>query len=213
MTASVDSPSRWNERYAGKDYLYGEVPSAFLRVNAHRLAASQSALCVADGDGRNSVWLAERGLAVTAFDFAETAVAKARRLAMRRGVTVDFHVCDIFDWPWMPDRFHIIVGIFIQFLADEARTTVFDAMKKTLKPGGLFLLEGYRPEELDYGTGGELDASRLYTRTWLQHVFGAWDILELNEYDTELHEGSAHNGLSALIDLVARKPANPCEPA
>jgi hypothetical protein len=79
-------------------------------------------------------------------------------------------------------------------------------MKDVLKPGGLFLLEGYRPEELAYGTGGELDVSRLYTRAWLQHVFHDWDIVDLNEYDTELHEGSAHNGLSALIDLVARKP-------
>lgn len=207
MAACVETVHRWNERYASCEYLYGEAPNALLRANAHRLAAGQSALCVADGDGRNSVWLAERGLAVTAFDFSETAVAKARRLAMRRGITVDFRVSDIFDWSWMPDHFDIIAGIFIQFLADEERAAVFDAMKNTVKPGGLFLLEGYRPEELAYGTGGELDENRLYTRAWLQQQFRDWDILALDEYDTELHEGSAHNGLSALVDLVARKPA------
>jgi SAM-dependent methyltransferase len=209
MTAHVESASRWNERYAGDGYLYGEGPNAFLRANAHRLTAGQSALCVADGDGRNSVWLAGQGLAVTAFDFSETAVAKARRLASRRGVTVDLHVCDIFDWMWEPGRFDVVVAVFIQFLDAEDRTAIFEQMKSALRSGGLFLLEGYRPEELAYGTGGELDASRLYARTWLQHAFRDWDIIELKEYDTELHEGSAHNGLSALIDLVARKPATP----
>jgi SAM-dependent methyltransferase len=209
MAACVDTMHCWNERYAGGDYLYGEAPNAFLRANTHRLAAGQSALCVADGDGRNSVWLAERGLAVTAFDFAATAIAKARWLAARRGVTVDLHVCDIFAWSWDPGRFDVLVGIFIQFLAEEERAAVFEQMKEALKPGGLFLLEGYRPEELAYGTGGALDESRLYTRAWLQHQFWGWDILELNEYDTELHEGSNRNGLSALIDIVARKPATP----
>lgn len=98
---------------------------------------------------------------------------------MRRGVAVDFRVCDIFDWPWVSDRFDIIVGIFIQFLGTGDRAAVFAAMMNTLKPGGLFLLEGYRPEELAYGTGGELDASRLYTRAWLQQEFSNWDILAL----------------------------------
>ena len=208
MTTPVDSAGRWNERYARDDYLYGESPSAFLRANVHRLAAGQAALCIADGDGRNGVWLAEQGLRVTAFDFAETAIVKARRLAARRGVTVDFRVCDVFGWPWEATRFDFVAGIFIQFLSAADRRPVFENIKSTLKPGGLFLLEGYRPEELAYGTGGELDASRLYTRAWLQHTFGSWDILELNEYDTELHEGAAHNGISALIDLVARKPAD-----
>jgi SAM-dependent methyltransferase len=208
MTASDDSAGRWNERYAGDEYLYGESPNAFLRANVHRLATGRCALCIADGDGRNSVWLAEQGLCVTAFDFAETAVVKARRLAARRGVAVDFRVCDIFAWPWAPAQFDVVAGIFIQFLSAEDRRPVFENIMRTLKPGGLFLLEGYRPEELAYGTGGELDASRLYTRTWLQHTFGSWDILELNEYDTELREGAAHNGISALVDLVARKPAD-----
>jgi SAM-dependent methyltransferase len=208
MNASVDSASRWNERYAGDDYLYGERPNVFLRANAYRLAAGQSARCVADGDGRNSVWLAEHGLAVTAFDFSETAVAKARRLALRRGVSVNFRVSGIVDWPWAEARFDVVAAIFIQFLANEERAAVFQGMKNTLKPGGVFLLEGYRPEELAYGTGGVLEASRLYTRAWLQHMFDNWDVLELREYDTELLEGSAHVGLSALIDLVARKPCS-----
>ena len=208
MITRIEAERRWNERYAGDDHLYGEGPNAFLRANARRMVPGQSALCVADGDGRNSVWLAEQGLAVTAFDFAETAVAKAQCLAKRRGVTIDARVCDIFKWTWAPRQFDLVVGIFIQFLAEDDRTAIFDQIRKTLKPGGLLLLEGYRPEELAYGTGGELDASRLYTRTGLRHAFGAWDILELDEYDTELHEGSAHNGISALVDLVARKPVD-----
>ncbi|MEP7181789.1 MAG: class I SAM-dependent methyltransferase [Betaproteobacteria bacterium] len=208
MAACIDTMHRWNERYAIADYLYGEAPNAFLRANAHRLMPRQTALCVADGEGRNSVWLAESGLTVTAFDFAETAVAKGRDLAARRAVTVDYRVSDIFDWSWASNQFDIVVAIFIQFLDTGDREAVFDDMMNTLKPGGLLLLEGYRPEELAYGTGGELDESRLYTRVWLEQRFFGWDILDLNEYDAELHEGAAHIGLSALIDLVARKPAN-----
>lgn len=206
MTTRIEAESRWNERYAGDDYLYGEGPNAFLLAHAWRLTRGQSVLCVADGDGRNSVWLAEQGLAVTAFDFAETAVAKAQCLARRRGVAIDAQVCDIFDWTWKPGQFDLVVAIFIQFLAENDQAEIFARIRTTLKPGGLLLLEGYRPEELAYGTGGDLDASRLYTRAGLRHAFGAWDILELDAYDAELHEGSAHNGLSALVDLVARKP-------
>src|SRR5687768_1878297 len=106
---------RWNGRYAAKDYVFGTRPNAFLASQAHRLAPGMTALSVADGEGRNSVWLASRGLEVTAFDFSPVGVAKARALAAREGVEVDYRVADIDAWDWQPEAFDVVVGIFFQF--------------------------------------------------------------------------------------------------
>ena len=135
----------WNDRYASADYVFGESPNEFVRATASHLAAGQSVLCVADGEGRNSVWLAERGLQVTAFDFAPNAVDKARRLAKQRNVSVDFYVADIETWRFEPAHYDAIVAIFIQFLGPKARANVFSRLQSAVKAGGLFLLEGYRP--------------------------------------------------------------------
>lgn len=196
----------WNERYAEPAYIFGEEPNAFVRATAHYLAAGRSVLCVADGEGRNSVWLAERGLVVTAFDFAPNAVEKARRLAASRNASVDHHVADLHTWDFAPASVDALVAIFIQFLSPEERGAAFARMQAAVKPGGLFLLEGYRPEQVGYGTGGPGAVENLYTREWVEDSFRGWSILELNEYDAELAEGTRHSGMSALIDLVARKP-------
>jgi SAM-dependent methyltransferase len=206
--AGFDNPLQtWNARYAGEDFHFGEEPSAFVRSHAHRLKGSRSVLCVADGEGRNSVFLAEQGLAVTAFDFAPNAVAKARRLAARRGVAVDHRCADIFAWDWAGAPYDALVAVFIQFLGPEDRGGVFAGMKSAVRPGGLILLEGYRPEQVDYGTGGPPRRENMYTRDWLEQAFRDWEILELSAYDAEIHEGTGHRGTSALIDLVARKPS------
>lgn len=196
----------WNERYAGPDYVFGESPNEFVRAAAGHLAVGQSVLCVADGEGRNSVWLAERGLRVTAFDFAPNAVEKARRLARQRNVHVDHRMGDIETWAFAPGEYDALVVIFIQFLAPEERDDAFARMQSAVKPGGLFLLEGYRPEQLQYGTGGPGAIENLYTREWVKQTFRGWETLALREYDAVLQEGTRHTGMSALIDLVARKP-------
>jgi SAM-dependent methyltransferase len=195
----------WNDRYAGADFLFGEEPNAFLKSAAHYLVAGQSVLCVADGEGRNSVWLAQCGLSVTAFDFAPNAVAKARRLASVRGVSVDHQVADMESWKFVPNSIDALVAIFIQFLAPEIRSAAFTRMQSAVKPGGIFLLEGYTPKQLEYGTGGPGAVENLYTRDWVMRTFCDWQILQLREYDAELSEGTRHTGMSALIDLVARK--------
>jgi cyclopropane fatty-acyl-phospholipid synthase-like methyltransferase len=205
LTTFNNPRETWNERYAEADYIFGEEPNEFVRATAHYLAAGQSVLCVADGEGRNSVWLAERGLNVTAFDFAPNAVDKARRLARHRNVHVDHFVDDLQTWTFAPESVDALVAIFIQFLGPEERSDAFARMKSTVKPGGLFLLEGYRPEQLQYGTGGPRAVENLYTREWVEGAFADWEILELREYDAVLHEGARHSGLSALIDLVARR--------
>jgi cyclopropane fatty-acyl-phospholipid synthase-like methyltransferase len=205
--ARFDKPlDTWQARYAGDEFHFGREPNVFVRNRAALVAPGSTVLCVADGEGRNSVFLAEQGARVTAFDFAPNAVAKAQRLAAERGVTVDFRVSDIQSWNWAAADYDAVVAIFIQFLAPEDRARVFAGMRAAVKPGGLMLLEGYRPEQVDYGTGGPPNRENMYTAPWLREEFAGWEIVALDAYDAHLEEGTRHVGMSALIDLVARKP-------
>jgi cyclopropane fatty-acyl-phospholipid synthase-like methyltransferase len=191
---AFDNPLQtWTGRFARDGYLFGETPNSFLTREAHRITAGSAVLCVADGEGRNSVWLAEQGMRVTAFDFAANAVEKAWRLAERRHVSVEFNVADMYAWHWRENAFDAVVAIFIQFLPPEDRDALFDAMKATVRPGGLMLLQGYRPEQVDYGTGGPPRREHMYTRPWLESRFADWQILDLREYDAEIHEGTARH--------------------
>lgn len=199
--------SFWDERYQGEAYLFGEAPNAFLARQVHRLAPGQTALAVADGEGRNGVWLAQQGLAVLSVDGSSVAQAKAARLAEARGVSLELQQVDLADWDWPQGRFDLVAAIFIQFAGPELRTQIFENMKRALKPGGLILLEGYRPEQIAYGTGGPRTPENLYTEAMLQEAFSDFEILELAAYDAAIEEGAGHSGPSALIDLVARKPA------
>jgi SAM-dependent methyltransferase len=204
-----DNPlAMWNARFAGDDYLFGEAPNGFLRREERRLPRCARVLCVADGEGRNSVWLAQQGHAVTAFDFAPNAVAKAQRLAAARGVAVEHALGDLYAWPWNAVQYDAVVAVFIQFVPPEKRTAVFADMRAAVAPGGLLLLEGYRPEQVDYGTGGPPRREHMYTREWLAQTFRDWDVLLLDAYDADVREGRGHSGVSALVDLVARRPGH-----
>lgn len=197
----------WDERYSRDDYVFGTEPNAFLASCAPLLEPRRSALCVADGEGRNSVWLAGQGLSVTAFDFSAVGIAKAQRLAAAKGVAVDYRLAAIEDWDWSPDRFDVVAAIFIQFAEPDLRSRIFEGIERTLKPGGLLLMQGYRPEQIEYATGGPRARENLYTKAMLEGAFAGFDMLRLDEHDSAIHEGHGHAGMSALIDLVARKPA------
>ena len=202
MTANTfaDGAEIWNKRFAGEQYLFGREPNEFLRAKAGQLRAGGRVLCVADGEGRNSVWLARQGLQVDAFDLAEVGVAKAQRLAESQGVSVD---CDARDW--QPAAYDGVVAIFVQFAEPVMRQRMFANIVQSLKPGGILLLQGYGPKQLDHKTGGPGVLSHLYTTELLRAELAALDIIELTEYDAELSEGARHSGISALVGMVARR--------
>jgi len=195
----------WNERFAQPGYLFGTEPAQFLRDHSQYLTPGLKALAVADGEGRNSTFLASKGLEVVAMDGSPVAVVKARALAVKAGVKVDFNVADIMEWDWQEDAHDLVVAIFIQFSAPKEREKVFAGLKKTLKKGGILMLHGYSVEQLEHGTGGPPCAENLYTLEMLKQAFSDMEILHLNAYEREVDEGSAHSGRSALIDLIARK--------
>lgn len=198
-------PNSWDQRFSSADYVYGTEPNAFLVSHAHRLRPGMSAPAVADGEGRNGVWLAGQGLNVLSIDASRVGLAKARDLADRLGVNIDMEVADLSAWAWPQDRFDLVAAIFIQFAGPPLRDEIFAGMQRALKPGGLLLLQGYRPEQLAYGTGGPPDATQLYTADLLREAFAGMRILHLAEHDSVINEGRGHAGMSALVDLVAEK--------
>lgn len=195
----------WDERYAVEGYLFGVTPNAFLLEQKQRLRSGMSCLAVADGEGRNGVWLAEQGLHVVAVDSSTVALDKAKRLAQQRGVAIRFQLADLAEWKWDVECYDVVVGIFIQFAPPGVREQMFESIKRSLKPGGLLLLQGYTPRQLEYKTGGPSQAENLYTEVMLREAFADMDILLLREHDDVIEEGAGHSGMSALIDLVARK--------
>lgn len=195
----------WNQRYAEPGYKYGTEPNAFLREQAGRLPTAAQVLVPGDGEGRNSVWLARQGLQVDAFDISAVGVAKARRLAALAGVTVDYAVADGDALAWPSETYDLVAAIFIQFADPPMRARLFAHMVDTLRPGGLLVLQGYRPEQLANKTGGPPRESHMYTEALLRESFAGMEILELRSYEAELTEGTQHRGRSALIGLVARK--------
>ncbi|MGA8616180.1 MAG: class I SAM-dependent methyltransferase [Xanthobacteraceae bacterium] len=195
---------RWQTRFSAPDYAFGKAPNAFLKSQIHRLRPGQTALSVADGEGRNGVWLAEQGLDVLTIDFSPAGLAKAQALATERGVKLRTELADVTLWRWPASAFDVIVAIFI-FVEPHERTAFFTNLKGALKLGGLLLMQGYRPEQLKYRTGGPPNAERMYTRAILQEGFGDMAEVDIREHDGTISEGTAHVGMSALIDLVARK--------
>lgn len=205
----ADAQDFWSDRYraAGEAYLFGTAPNRYLAAQAALLAPGMRALSVADGEGRNAVWLAEQGLDVTATELSPVAIEKAEALAASRGVKVDFALADALNWIYPDDAFDLVVAVFIQFAAPDERAALFERLQRTLRPGGRIVLQGYTPKQLEYRTGGPSAVENLYTAALLREAFAGLEIERLDEYEDELDEGSAHCGRSALIGMVARKPA------
>ena len=205
---SFDHEAHWSARYrdAGDEYLFGTAPNKFLAAQAERFGAGMNVLSVADGEGRNAVWLAEQGCRVTATEISPVALEKAAKLARVRHVAVDFVQVDILNWDWPEAAYDAVLGIFIQFATPAERPRQLAGMKLAVKPGGLLLLQGYTPKQLEHRTGGPSAVENLYTEAMLRELFADWDIVLLREHEDTIEEGTAHAGRSALIDLVARKP-------
>jgi 2-polyprenyl-3-methyl-5-hydroxy-6-metoxy-1,4-benzoquinol methylase len=196
----------WDERYTCDDYFFGTEPNEFLVAQRGLLKKGQTCLAVADGEGRNGVWLAEQGLQVHSVDSSSVALSKARKLAHQRGISINFEQADLLQWNWGENRFDVVVAIFVQFVAETQRKQLFLSLRRSLNPNGLLLLQGYTPRQLEYLTGGPSQVENLYTEAMLRFEFSSMDILHVHEHDSVLNEGVGHCGMSALIDLVARKP-------
>jgi len=204
----ADNPEfeRWNARFSQADYVFGTEPNEFLRAQSHRLKQGQTALVPADGEGRNGVFLARQGLDVLSLDFSPAAQAKARALAARHGVAIRTEIADLATYRWPEAAFDVVVAIFIQVAGPPLRDAILAGLKTALKRGGMLILQGYRPEQLNYKTGGPPSAANMYTEAMLRAVYADLRFVHFAVHDDMVDEGGGHRGMSALIDLVAEKP-------
>jgi SAM-dependent methyltransferase len=200
---------RWQDRFSGHGYAFGKEPNVFLKSCKQLLPQSGWALAVADGEGRNGVWLAEQGLDVLSIDFSPLAQAKGRALASERGVSVLFELADVHKWNYPEANFDAVVEIFTQFSSPDERRVKWAGMRRTLKPGGLLIIQGYTPKQLEYGTGGPKQIQNLYTREMIEEEFSDFNDLRIVDEERQIHEGTSHVGMSAVIGLTARKPTRP----
>ena len=194
----------WDERYLGEDYVYGTAPNDFLRDQIERIPAGR-VLCLAEGEGRNAVFLAEQGFHVTAVDQSAVGLDKARRLATSRGVEIDTVVADLAGFSIEPDAWDGIVSIFAH-MPPAARRHIHRETVRGLRPGGVLVLEAYRPEQLQYKTGGPPTAEMMMDLGGLRTELAGLEFEFATETVRDIYEGPLHHGPGAVVQVLARKP-------
>jgi hypothetical protein len=198
--------SKWDQRYGATEYFYGTSPNDFLREHACRVPAAGEVLCLGEGEGRNAVYLAACGLRVTALDQSAVGLAKAERLAVERGVQIGTRVADLADYAIAPAAWDAIVSIWCH-LPGALRVRVHRTVVAGLRPGGILLLEAYTPDQLRHRTGGPTDPDLMPTLDALRLELRGLEFLYAAERERRVEEGVGHAGLSAVVQLAARKPA------
>ncbi len=191
----------WDERYSRDGWLFGTEPNEFLKSQAHRIPPGE-VLCLGEGEGRNSVFLAEEGYEVVGVDRSQVGMDKAQALARERGVSVETVVSSIEDFDLKEREWEGIVSIFFH-LPVELRKRVHRSVVKGLAPGGILILEAYTPEQLEHGTGGPADQAKLMTLAELREEFRGLDFVVAREVEREVNEGEIHRGPSAVVQVVA----------
>ena len=193
----------WNEKYADAEYFYGQAPNQWLVMNRERFPATGRALAIADGEGRNGVYLAECGLDIDTVDGSEVGVAKSLELAHQRGVSINAVHADLAAYDLGEQDYDLIVAIYAHF-PGALRQSVHAGCARALKSGGLFVLEAFHPEQLGRKSGGPGKVEMLYTVEQVLQDFEGCQVLEAQQGLTWLDEGR-HAGLGYVTRVVVRK--------
>lgn len=206
---NVPTPrSMWEQRFSAEGYLYGTEPNEFLSDSVSMLPPG-TALCLAEGEGRNAVFLAGAGFDVHSVDLTEAGVAKTLRLATRRGVEVRAVVGDLADpaaFDIGHDRWDLMVSVFAH-MPPRVRRQLHGRVVAGLKPGGVLVLEAYTPDQIGRGTGGPPSAEMTMTLDALREELAGLEFLHAEELERDVVEGVGHTGVGAVVQLIARKPA------
>ncbi|MDO5686561.1 MAG: class I SAM-dependent methyltransferase [Neisseria sp.] len=193
----------WDERYAEAGFVYGTEPNAFLRQVMARLPVGR-ALSLAEGEGRNAVFMAEHGFEVTAVDGSAVGLAKAQQLAQERGVSIRTEVADLADYAIEPESYQVITSIYAHLLP-EAHAKILHAACQGLSTGGMLLLVQYHPDQLKFGTGGPREIERLPDMEQLQAACHGIEWLIAEHVEIDVQEGARHSGMSSVIHLLGLK--------
>lgn len=195
----------WHKRFLAENYVYGKEANAFLTEFHYKLDVTGKALAIAEGEGRNAVYLAEQGMDVTAWDYAQSGLDKTNQLAKERGVEVATKLVDLNEAEWGKEEWDEIVSVFGHFPL-ELRTKTLDSIQEAVKPGGYFLTEVYSHYQLPYKSGGPQNIEFLYRPEEFLTTFADWRIIHFFTGEVTRHEGELHNGLSHVIQFVGQKP-------
>uniref|UniRef100_A0A831U269 Class I SAM-dependent methyltransferase n=1 Tax=Geobacter metallireducens TaxID=28232 RepID=A0A831U269_GEOME len=194
----------WDDRYDTEEFVYGREPNAFL-VQVSGTMPAGDVLCLAEGEGRNAVFLARRGHRVVAVDSSAVGLAKAERLAMENGVRIETVVADLANFAMEPGRWDAIVSIFCH-VPPQVRRALHRRVAEGLRPGGLFILEAYTPAQLTLRTGGPPSEELMMTLAGLREELAGLEFLQGREMERDVVEGRLHTGRGAVVQVVARKP-------
>jgi SAM-dependent methyltransferase len=195
----------WNERYSAKEYAYGTEPNTFLADHFAQLPQGR-VLSLAEGEGRNAVFLAQQGYAVTAVDGSQVGLDKGHALADTKGVKVEWICADLADFELGENTWDAVVSIFCP-LPPAIRQALYRKVLTALKPGGMFLLEAYTPDQIKHGTGGGKSVELMQTAASLRAELPGLDFVHLVELEREVIEGTFHTGLGAVVQAIGVKPA------
>lgn len=190
----------WDDRYSAEGWAFGTEPNDFLKQEAHRIPPGR-VLCLGEGEGRNAVFLAEQGYEVVGVDRSQVGMDKAQALAQERGVFIETVVSSIEDFDLTEGEWQGIISVFFH-LPPELRKKVHSAVVKGLAPGGILILEGFTPKQLDRATGGPPHLDRLLSLPDLEEELSDLEFLVAHETEREIHEGRMHTGLSSVVQVV-----------
>jgi len=193
----------WDERYSAEEYAYGKTPNQFLEDN-YDVIPKGKVLCLAEGEGRNAVFLAKQGYSVTAVDASQVGLQKAEKLAEEHGVSIELVHADLTDFDMGENRWDGIVSIFFP-LPSALRKELHKKVVAGLKPGGVFLVEAYTPDQLRHGTGGGNSADTMTTKESLSLELDGLKFKHLIELERDVVEGIYHTGLGAVVQAIAIK--------
>lgn len=194
----------WDKRYEMDDYAYGVLPNDFLKANANTLIKGGKVLSLAEGEGRNAVFLAKQGFDVTAVDSSKVGLKKAEALAKANGVEIDYIFADLNDFDFGKNKWDAIVSIFGP-LSSKERIDVFAKAKRGLKANGSMLIEAYTPEQIGHNTGGGSDVDTMVTIQQARNELAGLEFNLLQEVERDIKEGTFHHGLSAVVQIIATK--------
>lgn len=194
----------WDQRYSADEYIYGKDPNEFL-ANAVNKIPKGKVLCVAEGEGRNAVFLAEQGYDVVAVDSSTVGLEKARKLALERGVSIQTMVCDLAHFDIEAKSWDGVVSIFAH-VPPAVRKELHKKIVDGLRPGGVLILEAYRPDQLKYKTGGPPTAEFMMTLKGLEEELTGLNFDYGVELDRDIVEGKFHTGKGAVVQIIGIKP-------
>ena len=194
----------WNERYAVDEFVYGTEPNTFLVEHAAMLPGP--VLSLAEGEGRNAVFLASMGLQVHGVDGSEVGLGKAQALARAKGVEIETEVADLEFFEPEANRYGSVISISAH-LPSAIRKKLYPLIYRCLRPGGIILLEAYSENQLTRETGGPKDPDMVMTREKIEREFPNCEPLLLREIEREIHEGRFHTGLASVVQFIGQRKA------